>query len=64
MTSTQSEIFSEMIKAMEILGAQSDLLCIVCSFQDTLPDEMVLNELRDWNAIVGSDKVSLSSLDH
>ncbi len=53
MTNAERQIFTEMIKTITILGAQSDLLCIVCSFGDTLTDEEVLEMLRDWNSIHG-----------
>lgn len=47
----KNEVFSEMIKAMVSLGAQSDLLCIVCSFGDTMGDDEVLEALREWNTL-------------
>ena len=43
------QIKEELYKALELLGAQSDLLGIVGSWGDTQDDEWVLNELRDWN---------------
>ena len=36
--------------ALRGLGADIDLLSIVDSWQDTLPDEDILQLLRDWNA--------------
>ena len=51
MSETQQQIFGELVRSLEILGAESDLLCVVGSFQDTLPDETVLTYLREWNAI-------------
>jgi len=64
MTTVQKQIFAEMIRALELLGAQSDLLSIVCSFQDTLPDETVLEYLREWNAIYApSGNKSVPSVD-
>ncbi len=51
MKQIEREIFDEMVKAIELLGAESDLLSIAGSFQDSLSDEMVLRALREWNAI-------------
>jgi hypothetical protein len=61
MTDTERQVVGEMIRAMEILGAQSDLLCIVGSFQETLPDEMVLEGLREWNSTHREDSNKSSS---
>lgn len=44
-----AQITQEIYRAMEALGAQSDLLCIVGSWGDSLPPELVLSELRAWN---------------
>lgn len=49
MTENEKAIFNELTQALENLGARSDLLCIVGSFKNTLPDEEVLAELRCWN---------------
>ena len=43
------QIKEELYKALELLGAESDLLAIVGSWGDTQDDEWVLNELREWN---------------
>jgi hypothetical protein len=45
-----TEIVHELGKTVAKLGAQSDLLCIIGSFRDTLDDEEVLDMLKDWNA--------------
>ena len=47
---TQIKIYQEMINAMINLGARSDLLSIVCSKGDTLSDEEILENLKDWNS--------------
>ena len=44
-------IIREMVKALKILGAKSDLLGIVCSYGETYEDEQVLAELRYWNEV-------------
>jgi len=51
MTPIESAIFNEILKTIEILGGQSDLLCILGSFQDSLSDEEVLAELKIWNRV-------------
>lgn len=43
------QITQEIYRAMESLGAQSDLLGIVGSWGDSLPPERVLSMLRAWN---------------
>ena len=43
------QIKEELYKALDLLGAKSDLLGIVGSWGDTQDDEWVLNELREWN---------------
>ena len=43
------QIKEELYQALELLGAKSDLLQIIGSWSDTMPDEWVLNALRDWN---------------
>ncbi len=42
-------IMVEAYKAMEKLGAKSDLLGTMGSFGDTLSDEEVLDFLKMWN---------------
>ena len=56
MTDTEQAIHQEIVRALETLGARSDLLAIVGSYKDTVPDEQVLAELRVWNtqATVGN----------
>ena len=44
-----SQIKAELYKALDLLGATSDLLGIVGSWSDTQDNAWVLNELRDWN---------------
>jgi hypothetical protein len=39
----------ELYRMAEKLGADSELLRIVGSYADTLPDETVLEQLRRWN---------------
>jgi len=46
---TEKGIWKEAIQAMVILGAESDLLSIVCSKGDTLTDDELLWNLKDWN---------------
>ena len=41
---------NEMYNAAEALGADRYLLAAIGSWDDTLADEEVLRELRDWNA--------------
>jgi hypothetical protein len=43
------DIGAEMAKALHKLGATHDLLSIVCSYGDTLPDEDVLCMLKTYN---------------
>jgi hypothetical protein len=40
----------ELVEAIRKLGGKSDLLGIVGSYGDTLPDDSVLDALRRWNA--------------
>lgn len=47
--SIKAEIAVEMYEAARRLGARSDLLRIIGSYGDTLPDEEVLDQLRQWN---------------
>jgi hypothetical protein len=44
------KIAGEIYTALERLGADPELLAIVGSWRDTLPDAEVLLMLRDWNA--------------
>ena len=41
---------NELIRTINILSNQSDLSCIVNSFNDTLTDVEVLNQLQVWNS--------------
>jgi hypothetical protein len=46
-------VVTEIYKAMEKLGAGSDLLGIVGSWGESLPESQVLSMLRGWNAATG-----------
>lgn len=45
-----TEIVSELYRALVLLGAQSDLLGTVGSWGDSIPETEVLSGLRAWNA--------------
>lgn len=45
-----SEIVEELYHSLTFLGARSDFLSIIGSWGDTLPDDLVLSHLRNWNA--------------
>ena len=45
----ENKIIDEIYKAMTHLGAGPELLCIIGSYKDTLPDGDVLAELKAWN---------------
>jgi hypothetical protein len=47
--SAQPATPDEAQRALRDLGADVDLLSIVDSWQDTLPDEQILELLRNWN---------------
>ena len=46
----------ELYEAIRKLGAKSDLLGIVGSYGDTLPDDEVLHALRRWNAVHSDER--------
>jgi hypothetical protein len=46
----QAQIAREIYIALERLGADEELLAIIGSWRDTLPDAEVLALLREWNA--------------
>jgi len=46
----KAEIAAEIYIALERLGADEELLAIIGSWRDTLPDDEVLALLRDYNA--------------
>ena len=48
--SAQPATPAEAPRVLRDLGADIDLLSIVDSWQDTLPDEDILDLLRNWNA--------------
>ena len=37
-------------RVLELLGADIYLLATIGSWRDTLPDEEIVSDLRDWNA--------------
>jgi hypothetical protein len=37
-------------RTLEFLGADIYLLCTIGSWRDTLPDDVILDDLRTWNA--------------
>ena len=49
-TALQLGVFDEAQSALRALGADVHLLSIVDSWQDTLPDEDILQLLKNWNA--------------
>lgn len=53
MTIVNREVVSEIYKAMQKLGAESDLLGIVGSWGDSLPESNVLAMLKEWNQPTG-----------
>lgn len=50
MTDTDYKVRNEIIEALTVLGADSELLAIVGSWHDTMPSEMILCHLKDWHA--------------
>ena len=48
-TNSTRTIASELYRSLVLLGAESDLLGIVGSWGDTLPDADVLQQLQAWN---------------
>lgn len=49
MSNLESEIRSEIYRALEYLGADRQLLATVGSWGDTLEDAEVLRLLKEWN---------------
>jgi hypothetical protein len=45
----KADIAREISTAMRHLGAKSDLIGIINSYGDTMPDIWVLHALRQWN---------------
>lgn len=45
----EQQIRSEIYRALELLGADRELLATIGSWGDTLDDEAVLTLLKDWN---------------
>jgi len=44
------EIINQIYSALVLLGAEADLLGVVGSWKDSLPDQYVLDGLKEWNA--------------
>lgn len=51
-----ADIKNEISLALEILGADRQLLGIVGSWGDTLSHREILRLLREWNASAGQEK--------
>jgi hypothetical protein len=51
------EIKAELRKAMELLGADRELLATLGSWQDTLDDAEILEKLKEWNASKASERL-------
>ena len=51
MYSIKEQLIQELITTITNLNAKSDLLCIVCSYGDTLSDEKILEQLKEWNKV-------------
>jgi len=45
----KNKIIYQLYSTVEILGGKSDILSILGSFDDTLSDEDVLDEIKVWN---------------
>lgn len=43
------EIVSEIYRSLVLLGAESDLLSVIGSWGDTLPEPEILSSLKGWN---------------
>lgn len=48
-TNVDREIMDEIYRALVLLGAESDLLGVIGSWRESLPNEDVLAEIRAWN---------------
>lgn len=53
MTNVTREVVNEIYKAFQTLGAESDLLGIVGSWGDSIPEADVLTMLKGWNEATG-----------
>jgi len=42
------QIISELYRSVELLGADQELLALIGSWNETLPDELVLEGLQFW----------------
>jgi len=47
----KENIINELIQAIVILGAKSDLLCITGSYKDTHSDKEIIFQLQEWNRL-------------
>lgn len=56
-----NDIRRELYKTIQLMGGKSDILGIVGSWGDTLPDEDILNGLRDYNDGLTIDQLENSS---
>lgn len=61
LTSTQYAIINELATALVDLGATSGLIAIVMSWGDTLPENEILDMLKDWNKRYPGHKVTATS---
>ena len=59
-TPIQHQINQEIYKAIEKLGGNPDLLSIIGSIGDTLPDEEILFQLRRYNSGPGFSSIHLN----
>jgi hypothetical protein len=50
---TDIQIMVEIGKAFASFGAKSDLMCIIGSYRDTLPDDEILQMLKEYNSEEG-----------
>ncbi|MFW2078844.1 hypothetical protein ACG94X_14205 [Acinetobacter sp. ULE_I010] len=49
LSKVQLEIIAEIQRSFDLLGANSGLMACVGSWGDTLPQEDILQMLKDWN---------------
>ena len=54
----KDKIIFELAKSIEILGGMSDILCIVCSYSDTMSNSEALKNLKDWNNVYSKFKLN------
>ena len=58
MSCLDDRIISEITKSLILLGAKSDLLSIIGSWNDTLDDVEILELLKNWNESKRQDMLS------